>query len=127
MADVQIKNSLTNTIAAKRSRYEKMEVAFGKITSDMWDDGDILVFDQIPMKELIHARFVSDDGNNPELELFHSADLSSAQYFNLAGSISSPSNISYVISYIKGTGKVQDSAAQAGEGKLLKVQVYFDN
>lgn len=120
MANVQIKNSITNTLAAKRSRYEKAEVAFGKILAASWEDGDTLVFDQIPMKELIHARLVSSAGSTTELELFHGADLSSAIAWNISNS-NTTTDISYVISYIRGTGKLQDSTAQAGEGKLLRI------
>jgi hypothetical protein len=122
MANIEIKNSLSNPIAAKRSRYEKLEVAYGKILSTAWADGDTLVFDQIPMKGLVHARFVSDAGTTTELELFSGTDLSSAIAWNISNS-NTTTNISYVISYIKGTGKVQDSAVQAGEGKLIQLTV----
>jgi hypothetical protein len=122
MANVQIKNSITNTIAAKRSRYEKAEVAFGKIPAAAWADGDTLVFDQIPMRSLIHAKFVSSAGTTDELEIFHGADLSSAIAWNISNT-NTTTDISYVISYIRGTGKVQDATAQAGEGALLKLTV----
>jgi|JI61114DRNA_FD_contig_21_3873567_length_695_multi_14_in_0_out_0_2 hypothetical protein len=122
MANVQIVNSITNTIAAKRTRYEKMEVAYGKIPSTAWADGDTLVLDQIPMLQLIHAKFVSDAGTTTELELFHGADLTNAIAWNISNS-NTTTNISYVVSYIRGTGKVQDTEATAGEGKLIRLTV----
>jgi len=125
MANISIKNSLTNRNAAKRTRYEKMEVAYGKIPAAAWSNGDVLVLDQIPMKQLIHAHFVASAGNTPELEIFSQADLSEALYYNLANN--STADISYVISYIRGTGNVQDDIAVAGEGQLIKLQMYVDD
>lgn len=128
MANVSIKNSLTNRIAAKRCRYEKMEVAYGKIPLAAWADGDVLVLDQIPLRQLVHARFVSSAGNSPELEIFSGADLSEPLYFNLAGGTSSlTTDISYTVSYIRGTGNVQDDTAVAGEGQLIQLQMYIDD
>ncbi len=128
MANVSVKNSTTGAMgnqAARRTRYEKMETAFGKIPAAAWADGDVLVFDQLPMKELIHAQFVVGEGTNTEAEVFYGADISSPIYYNI-GALSATTDISYVISYIKGTGKIDDSTATAGEGKLLKLQVYLD-
>ena len=118
MATVEIKNSLTNTKAAKRSRYEKMEVAYGKIPAAAWQDGDTLSFTQIPLLNLIHARFVSSSGTNNELEIFTGADLTNPINWNLVAG--SETDISYVISYIRGTGKVDGNTDQ---GKIIKLTV----
>jgi len=127
MANKEVKNSLTNPDAAKRSRYEKLEVAYGTIKSSDWADGDILVLDQIPMLALVHAKFVAAAGNNPVIELFNSSDLDGPIYYNLAGGIGGPVDISYVVSYIRGTGKVQDNGGEAGTGKLIRLQMYVND
>jgi hypothetical protein len=127
MANVQIKNSITNTNAAKRTRYEKMETAYGKIPAAAWADGDTLQFTEIPMLNLIHARFVASVGSTPELELFSGADLSSPIDWNLANSGNTTGDISYVISYIRGTGNVRDGVAWAGEGKLIQLHMYVND
>lgn len=122
MATKQVKNSVTGTMgtkAAKRSRYEKSEVAYGKIPAAAYAVGDTLSFDDIPLKELIHARFV---GNSEVLEIFHGADISSAIAFDVSNSAAA-ADISYVITYIRGTGKVKTSANEAGDGELIKLTI----
>lgn len=125
MGNVNVKNSSTGSMgtrAAKRTRYEKMEVAYGKIPATAWAVGDTLIFDQIPMLDLVHARFVASAGDTPELELFHGADLSSDIDWdiNAAPTDAAGATISYVISYIRGTGRV---ASNTDQGKLLKLTV----
>lgn len=118
MADLVVANSSTGTMgtkALKRSRFEKAEVAYGKIPAAAYAIGtDSLVFN-LPAKELIHARFffgangVSDalvaetDANVEALEVFHGANLASAISWNVG--TSTEADINYVIHYIKGTGK----------------------
>lgn len=116
MADVNIKNSLTNTIAAKRTRYEKMETAYGKIPAAAWAEGDTLIFDQIPMLSLVHAKFVS---NGEILELFHGTDLTSDIDWDILNDGDS-ADVSYVVSYIRGTGKVANGTDQ---GKVIQLTV----
>jgi hypothetical protein len=122
MPTVVVTNSTTGDmgiIAAKRTRYEKAEVAYGKIPADAYAVDDTLSFDDIPMKELIHARLVS---NGEVKELFHGDDISSAVAFDISNTAAT-ADISYVITYIRGTGQVKTSATTAGEGKLLQVTV----
>lgn len=133
MATVQVKNSTTGTmgtVAAKRARYEKSEVSYGKIPAAAYAAGDTLSFDHIPMKELIHARFVAIADNNSDtpavLEVFHGASLASALDFDIIND-GDTADISYVVTYIRGTGKVKDSSTTAGEGKLLKITVASSN
>ena len=127
MALVNVKNSSTGTlgtIAAKRSRYEKMETAYGKIPAAAWAVGDTLIFDQIPMLALVHAKFVAStpSGTTNELELFHGADLSSAVAWDLNAepAAAAAATISYVVEYIRGTGRV---ATNTDQGKLLKITI----
>lgn len=119
MSTVQVKNSLTNTKAAKRTRYEKLEVAYGKIPAAAYAVGDTLSFDHSPVKSLVHAKFTA---NGHALEVFHGADLSSALAFDILNS-SSTSDISYVISYIKGTGHVNAAGTFAGDGERIQLTI----
>lgn len=125
MANVNVKNSPTGsmgTLAAKRTRYEKMETAYGKIPAAAWAVGDTLIFDQIPMLSLVHAKFVASAGSTNELEIFHGADLSSAIAWDLNAepAAAAAATISYVIEYVRGTGKV---ASNTDQGKTLKITV----
>ena len=125
MANVNVKNSPTGsmgTLAAKRTRYEKMETAYGKIPAAAWEVGDTLIFDQIPMLSLVHAKFVASAGSTNELEIFHGADLSSAIAWDLNAepAAAAAATISYVIEYVRGTGKV---ASNTDQGKTLKITV----
>lgn len=125
MANVNVKNSPTGsmgTIAAKRTRYEKMETAYGKIPAAAWAVGDTLIFDQIPMLSLVHAKFVASAGSTNELEIFHGADLSNAVAWDLNAepAAAAAATISYVIEYVRGTGKV---ASNTDQGKTLKITV----
>ena len=126
MSNVNIKNSSTGalgTIAAKRTRYEKMETAYGKIPA-AWAVGDTLIFDQIPMLALVHAKFVASTPSTTtnSLELFHGADLTSAIAWDLNAepADAAAATISYVIDYVRGTGKV---AGNTDQGKLIKITV----
>lgn len=122
MATVQVKNSSTGTMgtsAAKRTRYEKMETAYGKIPAAAYAVGDTLSFDDLPMKELVHARFT---GNGEVLEVFHGASLASALAFDVSNTAAT-ADISYVIHYKKGTGAVKAAGTYVGDGELLKITV----
>lgn len=122
MATVNVKNSTTGDMglkAAKRSRYEKAEVAYGKIPADAYEVADVLAFTGIPMKELIHARFVASTGET--LELFTGADISSEIEFDVVND-SASADIGYVVTYIRGTGKVL-VGTNAGDGQLLKLEI----
>lgn len=121
MATKQVKNSSTGamgTSAAKRARYEKSEISYGKIPAAAFAIGDTLSFDHIPMKELIHGIF---EAGSTSLEVFHGADLSSAIVWDLAQTNGVTADIDYKVTYIRGTGKVKDSTATAGEGDLIKL------
>lgn len=122
MANVPVRNNVTGgqgNKAAKRTRYEKMETAYGKILAAGYAVGDTLQFVDPPMKELVHARFV---GNDKVLEVFHGADLSSALAFDVEAS-GAAADISYVIHYKKGTGKQRGPTDVAGDGVFLQVTV----
>jgi len=129
MANISVKGTPTGTmgkLAAKRSRYEKMEVAYGQIkvnanTPDMVI-GDTAVFDQIPMRSLIEGRFVTNAGTPDELNIFTAAsDTDAAVSWTVA---KDTTTIDYVVSYIRGTGHEGSGYARSGqEGYLLSINV----
>jgi len=131
MANKSVKNSTTGTMgvdAAKRSRFEKSEIAYGKIPAAAYVSGDTLQFTQIPAKEIIHGRIVNSEGD--ALEIFNKTDFSSAIAFaydsNTAANVL---DLHYVITYIRGTGKPHPGLANGvgevdGEqGQFLQVTV----
>lgn len=124
MADKSVKNSATGTMgtdAAKRTRYEKMETAYGKIPLASYVTGDVLVFDQIPAKEIVYGRFVTSEGGS--LEVFNKTDFSSTVAWSFASATgTNPLDIHYVIHYKKGTGK-RVGATTVQDGELLKIAV----
>lgn len=131
MATPEVKNSSTGSMgvdAAKRSRYEKSEVAYGKIPAAAYASGDTLYFSQLPAKEIIHGRLVTSEGH--VLEIFNKSDYSSAIAWTYDSATSATVlDIHYVITYIRGVGKphvglANSSAEVDGEqGVALKVTV----
>lgn len=131
MATLAVKNSTTGSMgvdAAKRSRFERSEIAFGKIPAAAYASGDTLFFNQIPSKEIIHGRLVTSEGH--VLEIFNKTDFSSAVAWSYDSATSATVlDIHYVITYIRGTGKphpglANSSAEVNGEqGVALKVTV----
>ena len=123
MPTIQVKNSSTGamgTSAAKRSRYEKEETAFGLIPAAAYAIGDTLTFDNFPMKSLIHAEFVA---GTTSLEIFHGADLSSPITWDILQTNGVTADINYVVTYIRGTGLVNTAESEAGEGEAIKLNV----
>jgi hypothetical protein len=113
-----------STLAAKRTRYEKSEVAFGqiKVNSNTPDIviGDTAVFDQIPSKEIIEARFVTDAGN--ELDLFVGDNATNTPVTFTVDKATTL--INYVVSYIRGTGHPSAGNANSGQtGTKLALNV----
>ena len=107
--------------AAKRSRYEKAEVAYGKIPAAAYATGDTLVFNQIPARAIIYGKIVTSEGSS--LEVFNKTDFASAVAWTFASSSGTASlDLNYVITYIRGTGK-NAGATTPADGELLKVAI----
>ena len=128
MANKSVKNSSTGTMgidAAKRSRFEKSEIAYGKIPAAAYVTTDVLQFTQIPAKEIISARFVTSNG--VELEVFNKTDVSTTVPWTITGGTTR--DINYYIVYIRGTGKAHPGLANASsevageQGVFLQVAV----
>jgi hypothetical protein len=108
MAEKIVKNSpapaagTMGNKAFKRSRYEKMETAYGYIPADVYTiNSDTLVFN-LPAKELIHAKFVFAGGANPSYELFTGSTINSPVSFDVG--TTTEAVIHYVIHYLRGHG-----------------------
>jgi hypothetical protein len=129
MSNVQVKNNPTGTMgsrAAKRSRYEKLETAFGQVKVNTNNPdihlGDTAIFGQIPMKGLIEARLKTNAGTPNKLELLMGSDLTDSPVTWTVGADTTV--IDYVVSYIKGTGHIGTGNAENGaNGFLLAVTV----
>ena len=102
--------------AAKRTRYGKLEVAFGSVnvngaTPDILI-GDTAEFVHSPIKELIYAKFKTNAGTPNELELFVDANSVNAATDWTVGK--DTTKIDYVIEYVRATGHA--SAGYAANG-----------
>ena len=124
MASVVVSNTANSLKAAKRSRYEKAEVAYGKIAAADYADGDVLVFSHIPSNEVLWFKIV---GNGVAVESFVGADHAALTINTNNAGTTVP--LSYVCSYIRGNGKIApgytpaDSAQSRTQGEVIKVTV----
>lgn len=119
MANVNVKNSQTGDmgiVASKRSRYEKLEVAYGQIKVNANNPdlylGDTAILSLIPGKEVINAKFVSNDTTPEDLEIFVGNNTNDDPIDFTLGR--NTTLIDYYVQYIRGTGHV--GAGNAGDG-----------
>lgn len=99
----------------KSSRYEKLQVSYGYIPAGTISIGDVLSFTDVPSADIIRATVVVHEGTPLTLEIFPGSNISVQQSINIAqlGTGLVTSNISYVIEYIRGNGKVGVSSSSA--------------
>ena len=98
----------------KSSRYEKLQVSYGYIPAGKISTGDVLSFTDVPSRDILRATLVAHESTPVVLEVFPGTDISSQLSMNLAQSSGAVThNISYVIEYVRGTGKVGVSASSA--------------
>jgi hypothetical protein len=95
MATIPVTNS-TGYNQYNKAKAQKVEIAYGTISSYKYALGDTLKFTDLDAKEIPYAKFVAGSGES--LEIFGSTDLSSALAWNIATAV----DISYVIHYVKG-------------------------
>jgi hypothetical protein len=127
MADKAIKKTKVNTNdvgGLKSTRYEKIQVSYGTIAPSEWAWGgagagdDILVFSEIPAREIIRATLVLHRTTPVVLDIYPGTDTSSVIQWVVGGTAADRPNISYVVEYLRGTGSVGTS----GPGDLLRVR-----
>jgi hypothetical protein len=100
----------------KSSRYEKLQVSYGVISKTSYTSGDTLVFGDVPARDIIRATIVVHSTNPAELYIYPGTAVSGT----LALRATEHEDISYVIEYVRGTGRVGTNLDQ---GDLLKVTV----
>ena len=109
----------------KTSRYEKASVAYGVIEQGAISWNDVLVFDDINSKDIIEAKITAHTQTPSSVEVLPGTNLENPLSLAITGA--TPSKISYVIHYIRGTGAVGNGNNDpAGEGELLRVVVVND-
>jgi hypothetical protein len=119
MATLHIKKypvETTDRGGLKSSRYEKLQVSYGTIAAADYTMGDTLVFADVPSRDVIRATFIAHTTNPAELYVYPGTDVSGT--ISLAAT--SKQKISYVIEYVRGTGRV---ASETDQGDLLKVTI----
>lgn len=98
----------------KSSRYEKMQVTFGVIQAADYAVGDTIIFSDVPSADVVRATIVAHAVSPVTLEVLPGTDLTSALPLVVGGSAV---KISYIIEYIRGTGRVGGNSG----GDLLQV------
>ncbi len=101
------------------SRYEKAEVAFGVIAQGSYSLGDIASFDDVRSHQIIEARITAHTESPVTLEINPGTDLSEPILLNYGSNV----KVSYVIHYVRGSGKV---GAGPSQGDLLQVILGVD-
>lgn len=105
----------------KSSRYEKLQVSYGKIPGSAYELLDTLVFGDVPARDIIRATITAHA--NPDVSLVvYPGTVDSEQPLTL-NTITSPVDVSYVIEYVRGTGRVGDLTESSNEGYLLSVTI----
>jgi hypothetical protein len=115
----------TNDIAGlKSSRYEKLQVSYGVIPSTGYSLGDTLVFSDVPSKDIIRATVVAHATVPVTLEVYPGAANNGTFSLLLSSLQSGTCKLSYIIEYVRGTGRVGSSSTDnSGEGELFSVLV----
>jgi hypothetical protein len=126
----------TNDIGGlKSSRYEKLQVSFGSIEASSYSFLDTLSFADVPARDIIRASIVAHTNPVVSLDVYPGTDTSAP--LTLSGaSLTAPAKISYVIEYVRGSGRVGPDAygstsygsgdaseLESGEGALLQITV----
>ena len=105
------------------SRYEKLQASYGVIAPTDYAVGDSIVFADVPSKSIIRATVVAHDPQAPAvLDVYPGSDKNNAFTLSLPVGVSGPVEISYIIEYVRGTGRVGTTTGDnSGEGDLFTV------
>ncbi len=95
-----------------RSRYEKIEVAYGTVAASSYAVNDTIHFSDVPAKEIIEAKFVAP---NAELAISPGTNLTNAIVFDVLNG-GDPVAFDYVITYVRGGG-------ETGLGNVIKLTI----
>ena len=110
----KIATAASDIAGLKSSRYEKLQVSYGYIPASSISTGDVLSFTDVPSADIIRATLVAHEATPVVLAVYPGTNVSSQLSMNLlqsAGVVTC--KISYVIEYVRGTGKVGVSSSSA--------------
>lgn len=109
----------TNDVGGlKSSRYERLQVSYGSIEASSYSLLDTLSFADVPARDIIRATIVAHTSPVVSLDVYPGTNVTSP--LTLAG-ITSPAKISYVIEYVRGSGRTGTSSGV--DGDLLQITV----
>jgi hypothetical protein len=102
----------------KSSRYERLQVSYGSIEASSYSLLDTLSFADVPARDIIRATIIAHTSPVVSLDVYPGTDVTSP--LTLAG-ITSTAKISYVIEYVRGSGRTGTSSGV--DGDLLQITV----
>jgi hypothetical protein len=111
----KVKVEANDVKGLKSSRYEKLQVSYGVVEAADYAVGDTLVFWDVPARDIIKATVVAHAASPVTIDILPGTNVTSALPLAVGAS---PVKISYVIEYVRGTGKVANSTDQ---GDLLQI------
>lgn len=105
------------------SRYEKLQVSYGVIAPTDYALGDSIVFSDVPSKSIIRATVVAHDPQAPAvLDVYPGSDKNSPFTLKIPVGVAGTVELSYIIEYVRGTGRVGSTTGDnSGEGELFTV------
>lgn len=108
----------------KSSRYEKLQVSYGTIGAGAYTLGDTLEFADVPSQDIIRATVIAHGADPAVLEVFPGSNNTGTFTLKLPSTVNTAVKLSYIIEYIRGTGRVGSSSGDnSGEGELFKVTI----
>ena len=119
----------------KSSRYEKLQVSYGVIDALSYALNDSLIFTDVPAQDIIRATVVAHVAGSPAvLDVYPGSDNSGEFTITLANGTATAPKLSYIIEYVRGTGRVgpdaykanaygSGQALESGEGELFRVKI----
>jgi hypothetical protein len=123
--EIEMPENETSVGGLKSSRYEKLQLSYGVIDKLDYASGDTIVFADVPSRDIIRATIIVHSTNPAELYIYPGTDVSGT----LSLRATSHENISYVIEYVRGTGRVGPVSGLAegetadDQGDRLKITV----
>jgi hypothetical protein len=133
MATFKVKKvavAATDLGGLQSSRYEKLQVSYGVIPpitngAATYANGDYLVFSDVPSKSIIRATVIAHYPDQPAvLEVYPGSDKNVPFTLSLPTGVTAPVEISYIIEYVRGTGRVGTTTGDnSGEGDLFTVVI----
>lgn len=114
----------TSVGGLKSSRYEKLQISYGALTTAQYSWGDTISFGDIPSRDIIRASVVAHSTNPATLEVYPASDKADTFTLQVPGNALAP--LSYIIEYVRGVGKVNapsDEYAGTAEGEKFAVTI----